>query len=339
MSNAYIEAIASYLPDTVVSNADLGRQHPEWRMDDVAKKTGVLNRHWCRPDETALDLAATAVERVFTAAHVGPQEVDSILFCTQTPDFVMPPNACLLQDRLGFPRSTAALDFTHACSGYLYGLYLAKALIESRSAERVLLVTAETYSKRLSPDDRGPATLFGDAAAATLIRSGADGIGEVALGTDGNEYRAFFVPSGGARNATVINAASVDQDRHVNQRSACDLYMDGPAVLSFVSRVIPAHVNRSLEQWDLTMNDIDLVVFHQASKVSLDMLTRALRLSPDRTFSNIEHVGNTVSASIPLALSAAEQVRRLKDGMRILLVGFGVGMSWGSCVITWKNWR
>lgn len=337
MTNAYIEAIEIHLPATVVSNADLAALHPDWRMDDVARKTGVRSRHWCTPDETALDLAVVAVEKALAAAHVSTRDVDSILFCTQTPDFIMPPNACLLQDRLGFGSETAALDFTHACSGFLYGLYLAKALIESRSAERVLLVTAETYSKRMSADDRGPATLFGDAAAATLVRAGADGIGRVALGTDGSEYRTFFVPSGGARNTAVIDAEASTNRGRTNQRSGCDLFMDGPAVLSFVSRVIPTHVQRSLEQWNLTLDNIDLVVFHQASKVSLDMLAKALRLPPDRVFSNIEDVGNTVSASIPLALNAAERLGRLKAGMCVLLVGFGVGMSWGSCVIRWRN--
>jgi 3-oxoacyl-[acyl-carrier-protein] synthase III len=339
MSGAYIEALDYHLPHKVVSNSDLQRLHPEWRMEEVAKRTGVITRYWCEPEETALDLAEVAAKRTLLRAKCSPDQIDSILFCTQTPDYLMPPNACLLQARLGAPKTTAALDFTHACSGFIYGLYIARSLILSRAARRVLLVAAETYSRRLSADDRGPATLFGDGAAASLISFGDDAISEVALGTDGTEFRCFYIPSGGAREPLSVRAFSETVDKNGNRRSESDLYMDGPSVLKFVSREIPAHLNSSMKRWGLEWKDIDLVIFHQASKVSLEMLLRALRLDPDRTFSNIDRVGNTVSASIPIALADAEQQGRLRDGMRVLLVGFGVGMSWGSCVIRWRSGR
>ena len=335
MNTAHIRAIETALPEQVVTNEALALNHPDWRMADVARRTGVTSRRWCRADETALDLAATAVERLLQRVGAAVAEVDTILFCTQTPDFVMPANACLLQDRLRFPTTVAALDFTHACSGFLYGLYLAKAIVESGNGRQVLLVTAETYSKRFSHDDRGPATLFGDGAAATLVCAGAAGLGRVSLATDGSAYRAFYVPGGGARPSSAVDVPP--PDRHGTQRGACHLFMDGAAVLSFVTRELPPHVLDTMAQAGLTWSDLDLVVFHQASKVSMDALVRALGIPPALVFSNISHVGNTVSASIPIALRDAELAGRLLPGSRVLLVGFGVGMSWGSTIITWHG--
>ena len=338
MTEAGIAAIGSALPAREVTNEELERLHPDWRMPVVAKRSGVVSRRWCAPDETSLDLGIAASNDLFRRVSITPRDIDAVLFCTQTPDYVMPPNACLLQSRLGIPSTAAALDFSLACSGFLYGLYLARGLVRSGSARNVLLVTAETYSKLFSHDDRGPATLFGDGAAATLITAtGTEGIGPVVLGTDGSTYDMFYVPAGGARVPSTAETCVPVPDRFGSQRSAEHLVMHGAAVLAFVEREIMPFVGRAMSEFRVTWADLDLVVFHQASGATLDLLAARLNIPREKMFSNIERVGNTVSASIPMALRDAADQGRLTPGARVLLVGFGVGMSWGACLVTWNG--
>jgi 3-oxoacyl-[acyl-carrier-protein] synthase III len=334
---AFIESIEIALPEEEVTNAQIAAAHPAWRMDEVSKRTGVYSRRRCRSDETALDLAETACRALLNRTGVDSETIGALLFCTQTPDYVMPPNACLLQHRLGLSRSVAAFDVSLACSGFVYGLYMAKALVESGSARRVLLVTSETYSKLTNPDDRGPATLFGDGAAATFVGSGEAGIGRVYLGTDGSTPDIFCVPVGGARVPRTPGSATPVSDEHGSRRSPEQITMNGAAVLSFVQRELVDFVNRTMSELGIDWESLDLVVFHQASRAALQVLERKLDIPPDKVFSNLDTVGNTVSASIPIALWSAAQQGRLTPGMKVLLVGFGVGLSWGACTLTWQG--
>jgi 3-oxoacyl-[acyl-carrier-protein] synthase-3 len=332
---AAIEAIEVELPSRVVTNAELDVAHPTWRMSDVVRRTGVESRRWCAPHETALDLALIACTRLLERTRTAPESIDAILFCTQSPDYVMPPNACILQARLGVSRTAAAFDFSLACSGFVYGLYLAKALVESGAAKRILLVTAETYSKLFSHDDRGPATLFGDGAAATLIAQNGARIGRVLVGTDGASPEIFCVPAGGARTPRTYASASAASDPFGNVRSAEHILMDGPGVLAFVQRDLVGFIRRALAEFATTLEETDLVVFHQASKAALDVLASKLNIPAHKMLIHLAEVGNTVSASIPMALRAAEEQHRLVKGMKVLVVGFGVGLSWGACIVTW----
>jgi len=332
---AFIEGIDYVLPSRIVANAELAKLHPNWQMEQVAIRTGVTERHWCAEHETALDLGEAAVRKLMARLALGPDAIDAILFCTQTPDHVMPPNACLLQHRLGLTTALAALDFSLACSGFIYGLYLAKALVTSGSANRVLLVTAETYSKWMHPDDRGPITLFGDGAAATLITAGRGGIGQVHTRTDGVGGPAFMVPAGGARQPSSPQTCLPVADPSGNVRTAENIYMDGGAVLDFVKKEIPGFVRQLLTASGQEMEAVDLAIFHQGSQMTLDVLHKALRIPPQKQFSNLAKVGNTVSASIPIAIRAAEEAGVLKPGMQLLVTGFGVGLSWGGCLLRW----
>ncbi|MCA9624859.1 MAG: hypothetical protein KC731_37805, partial [Myxococcales bacterium] len=217
-----------------------------------------------------------------------------------------------------------------------YGLQLAKALVDSHQAEQVLLVTAETYSKLMSLDDRGPATLFGDAAAATLVTAGFDGLSDFALATDGGRHNRFWVEAGGARVPSTAETRDLVEDKNGNRRSREDLFMHGAGVFDFVRKEIPSFTRGILERAGLTMDDVDLVVFHQASKLALDFLNKKLEVPEAKRYSNVDRVGNTVSASVPLALHDAAKEGVLKPGMRVLVIAFGVGMSWGGCLIRWK---
>lgn len=332
---AHILAIEVALPERAVTNQELAERHPEWRMAEVAARAGVETRHWAAEDQTSLDLAERAC-RGLVDRGVDLSSVQALLFCTQSPDYPMPPNACLLQDRLGLPMEIAAFDYNLACSGYVYGLYLAKALIDSHQADRVLLVTAETYSKLMSLDDRGPATLFGDAAAATVVAAGFDGLEAFALATDGARFNRFWVEAGGARCPSSAATRRIEEDEHKNRRSREDIVMHGAGVFDFVRKEIPGFTRNLLKKARLSLDDVDLVVFHQASKVAIDYLYAKLEVPEHKRYSNLARVGNTVSASIPLALHAAAAEGVLRSGMRVLLVAFGVGMSWGGAILRWR---
>jgi 3-oxoacyl-[acyl-carrier-protein] synthase-3 len=335
---ATIAGIECALPERRVTNADLARDHPDWEMEKIAPRSGVLERRICSADETALDLGQRASEQLLERLAVRPRDIGALIVCTQSPDHIMPPNACLLQHRLELPTSVPAFDFTLACSGYVYGLFVAKALIVSGAADPILLITADSYSRYLHPQDRSTITLFGDGGAATLIRGDEEersGIGEFVLGTDGGNAEIFAIQAGGARIPRSAETARTFVDPGGSVSSPEHISMDGTGVLAFVRKRVPAVVNELLEKTNQTLADVDLVVFHQGSALTLDYVERWLAVPPEKTFRNIASVGNTVSASIPIALRDAELAGRLAKGMRVLLVGFGVGLSWAACLVDW----
>jgi 3-oxoacyl-[acyl-carrier-protein] synthase III len=327
---AEIIAVEYACPEKVETNLDLQRLYPAWDMDSVAGKTGVYERHLAAPEECASDFAYNACVKLLDRVAVPRSAIDGLIVCTESPDYVLPPNATLLQHRLGLPKSVAAFDYTLACSGYVYGLAICKAFIEAGLLETLLLVTCDTYSKYIRPDDRGARTLFGDAAAATLLRCGERGIGEVDLATDGSGAEAFILRNRGCRNG-------VRHDDSHAPPSGNFIHMDGHAVLTFVKNEIPAFISSLLRGAHLDLNDIDLFIFHQASKIAMDQLRSVLGLPCHKTFSNLEKLGNTVSSSIPIAIHDAWRAGKLKPGMLTLLVGFGVGLSWGGVLVRWTN--
>lgn len=327
-----IQAVAAALPSTVVTNAELGAENPAWQMDLIAAKSGVRSRHIAGPTETALDLAAHACAVLGAEAL---DAVDGIVFCTQTPDFVMPSNAFLLQEKLGLPDRILAFDFNLACSGFVYGLAICRGLILGGQARRLLLVNADTYSRLINPGDRSARVLFGDGAAATVVAqdAGRMRLVDFELWSSGRNWRKFCVPAGGFREPRSVATARVTLDASGNRRSREDVHMDGLGVWTFINATMPAQINGLLERNGLEIGDVDLFVFHQASALTLDSLERLLKIPTGKSFRCLDTVGNTVSASIPIALSRAAQEGRLVPGMRLLVSGFGVGLSAGSALI------
>jgi 3-oxoacyl-[acyl-carrier-protein] synthase-3 len=332
---AEIRGIAYKLPDLVVTNEMLGAENPTWDMSRVESRTGVAARHIARDDETAFDLACRACDLLFEEHPEAREQVDAILFCTQSGDYVMPPNACLLHEYLGLPEDVFAIDFNLACSGFVYGLGLAQSLLTSGIATNILLVTAETYSKHINPGDRSARSLFGDAAAATWIASSVSGRGLIGIqcATSGKDHRRFIIPAGGCRLPHTQDTAVARPDGSGNLRSLEDIYMDGAGILSIVSSAVPRQVRSVLERAHMTMDDISLVILHQASKMVMDSLNARLRIPAEKSFSNLLEVGNTVSASIPIAIRDATDLGRIKSGDRILVSGFGVGISWATAIM------
>ena len=331
-----IRAIEYHLPETVLSTEDLSKEFPEWSVKKIESKTGIRDRHIASPQDCSSDLGVAAAEKLFASTACTPGQIDYLLFCTQSPDYFLPTTACLVQNRLGIPTSAGALDFNLGCSGFIYGLGLAKGLVETGQARNVLLITAETYSKFINPRDKSVRTIFGDAAAATLIGSVdqvEDLTGPFVLGTDGRGGPNLMVPTGGMRQRELSRADVQDSDG--NWRSSGDLYMNGAEVFAFTMREVPSCVNRLLKKTNTAITDYDLFVFHQANQYMLGHLRQSLEIPADRFYVAMEHCGNTVSSSIPIALKHAMEEGVLKAGMRVMLVGFGVGYSWGATAVRW----
>jgi 3-oxoacyl-[acyl-carrier-protein] synthase-3 len=332
---ATIRHISTAFPERTVSNEELAREHPTWEMDSVVERAGVVSRRVAAPGETALDLSVRACEALVEESDMEISSVDAIAYCTQTPDYVMPGNAHLLHARLGLGDGVLAFDYNLACSGYVYGLAFADSFIESGLATEVLLVTADTYSRYINPGDRSARVLFGDGAAVTHVSAAAGGprLAGAELRSHGRDFEKFYVPAGGMRTPTADETKAESADRHGNVRSAEDIHMDGLGVWAFINSAVPDHVTGFLDRRALTVEDVDLFVFHQASQMTLDSLAKALRLPSEKMYVRMAEVGNLVSASIPVALRMALDEERVGPGDRVLLCGFGVGLSYGSVLV------
>jgi len=339
--HASLRAIEYHFPEKVISTADLALEFPEWGVDKIEAKTGIQCRHVTTPEQCSSDLAVAAAQKLFASGACSPEEIDYILLCTQSPDYFLPTTACLVQHRLGIPTTAGALDFNLGCSGYIYGLGMAEGLISSHQASNVLLLTAETYSKFLHPKDRSVRTLFGDAAAATLLTASESPdplLGPFLYGTDGSGGPNLIVPAGGLRTPRSESTAVAIEDDQGNTRSQDDLFMDGPEIFNFTLSAVPKSVNRLLEKSGMTLEEVDLFVFHQANQYMLEHLRKRMKIPTEKFSVALKHCGNTVSSTIPIALKIAAAEGRLKEGLRVMLVGFGVGYSWGATMLRTTTW-
>ena len=320
-----ISAISCHLPETIEGVDILQRDNPEWDMPKILEKTGIRERYISAPAETAVDLAFKAGMKLLSSIS-DIEDIDLLILVTQSPDYVLPTSACILQDRLGLSKNCMAFDVNLGCSGFVYALSIAGGLIESGVARKGLILCADTYSKYIVKNDRTCRPLFSDGAAATLVVSSEiDCIGPFELGTDGAGYDHLIVKHSGAREAEL--PAEI---------CSSSLEMSGGDVFLFTMRVVPPCINKLLDRTELKLENVDLIVFHQASKLVIDNLIRTMSLDKSKVFTNYENIGNTVSASIPIALKDASTQGRLRDGDTVLLVGFGVGLSWGATLMRWS---
>ena len=316
-----ISEIETYFPEKKVTNEDLQKEFPEWSPEKIFNKVGVKQRYTASAEETVLELAVKASEKLLK--KIDKNEIDFILFCTQSPDYHLPTTACILQDRLGLRKDIGALDFNLGCSGFVYGLSIAKGLIATGAAQNILLVTAETYTKYLRKSDKSNRTIFGDGAAATLIQKDETKENfQFILGTDGSGYDNLIVRNGGGRNR--INKE--------DEAGNC-LYMNGQNIFTFTVEKIPVLVKEILEKNNLTENDVDYYIFHQANAHILRKQREILEITEEKFYINLEKYGNTVSSTIPIALKDALETGKIKRGQKIMLIGFGVGLSWGATIV------
>ena len=256
-----IKAIEYYFPKNEITNQDLANLFPDYDFSKFEEKVGIKKRYWVTENETALDLAIKACEKIFE--KLDKDSIDYILYCTQSPEYFLPTTACILQDKLGLKKDIGALDFNLGCSGYTYGLSLAKGLINSHQANNVLLVTSETYSKYLHPKDRSNRAIFGDAATATLISfSEEEKMGDFLFGTDGSGYDKLIVKNGCSRHELDKNPKEIMYGTD-NIYTDNNLYMNGPEVFNFTNEVIPNFTKEILLKNNSNIEDINQFVFHQ----------------------------------------------------------------------------
>ena len=329
---AFIKAISYYLPDNVLTNEELVNEFPEWSIDKVARKVGVNHRHIASTDETAGDMAEKAALKLFQEYNIDPKSIDFLMLCTQSPDYFLPSTACILQDRLGLPTSCGALDYDLGCSGCIYGMAIAQGLITAGIAHNVLLLTSETYTKYLHPQDKSNRSIFGDGAAACLIST--DGMAEIGafeLGTDGSGAGHLIVTTGASRQKTPTGHHSEDEEGHIHHDDY--LYMNGGAVFNFTLDVVPPMIERILEKNGLSSEEIDHYIFHQANQFMLSTLRKVCCLPKEKFYINLSETGNTVSSTVLIGLKDCIDNGIIQHGETVMISGFGVGLSWGGTLL------
>jgi 3-oxoacyl-[acyl-carrier-protein] synthase III len=333
MPYSAIGPIAISLPQKVENIDKLAELFSKWDIEEIFTKTGVRNRHIAEPDQCASDLGVAAAEKLFARYNIDRESIDFLLFCTQTPDYIIPTTACLMQQRLGLPTSIGALDYNLGCSGFVYGLSIADGLIRSGSARRILLITAETYTKYIDPIDRSLRTIFGDGGAATLIEASEQpSVGRFVFGTDGRGANTLMVTEGGARPREHAIQPSK------RKRWPSSLFMDGPELIKFTLDVIPPTVERLLNQANWSRDNVDYYLLHQATALMLNNIRMRLNLTAEKSPEALEHYGNTVSSTLPILIHDLRASGRLRPGKQTLMIGFGVGLSWAGCTWT-ETWE
>lgn len=337
MSNkAVIKAIHSYLPEKKLTNEQLAKEFGDWDVDKIYQKTGISVRGLADKNECSSDLGVAAAKKLFENEKVTPDAIDYLIFCTETPDYFLPPSSCIIHSRLGLKSDCGAIDINQGCSGFVYGLSIAKGLIESNCVSNILLITAETYSKIIHHKDRSVRTIFGDGASAIWIaglESTEEYIGPFIFGTDGRGAGNLIVPAGAFRKPLDSTTKIEREDETGNVRSEENLYMNGPEVFKFSMETVPSACEQLLLKAKMNKDDVDYYVLHQANKFMLEQLRRKMKIPDNRFCINLESYGNTVSASIPMALEMAKNEKQIKSGHRVMLIGFGVGYSWAATII------
>lgn len=313
MTDIYLNAVSGARASCVETNDAATLGQPIADCERIVRKTGVHSRPVAAPSEYTSDLAESAVRSLMRDAGIDAAEIDTLLVCTQTPDHLIPGVSSLLHGRLGLPYDCLALDVNQGCSGFTVGTQLAAALVRS-PRRNAILVNADTYSRLIRPDDLATRVLFGDAAAASLFSPNRRGLRTMYARnfSDGTGYDAF-----------VARGSAVRRDEEV----ANGIHMDGPSILNFALRVVPDAIAHALRDNGLRLDQIRMVLFHQANHFVIGQLANKLHLSVEQVPENCAELGNTVSASIPLLLQ--ENLYALRPRDLVLAVGFGVGLSWG----------
>ena len=326
--SARLVSVGSYVPERVVTNAELARivdTTDEW----IVTRTGIRERRFAAPDEAASDMALIAAEEIMAQAGVAPSELDFVIVPTSTPDHFFPSTAAILAERIG-ARGAAAYDLSAACAGFVYGLSQAAALVESGLAGHVLVVGSDQLGKMQDMTDRSTCILFGDAAGGALISAGDEsttgGFLGFEIGADGSGADLLTIPAGGSRQPITAETPRAE---------AC-IQMNGREVFKFATRVMIDSPLRLLERLEMSIDEIDLLIAHQANSRIIEHAVKRLGIAPEKVFNNLERYGNTSAASIPLAMKEARDLGRMRPGDLLLLVGFGGGLTWGTTIVRYE---
>lgn len=316
-----LSKISSYFPKKIITNDDLSKISGQLQPDEIFKRTGIIKRFESAPFELASDMAVLAAEKFFTTSTVKKEEIDFLIFCSECFDFIAPSTSCILQDKIGLNENIGCLDLPYGCSGYVYGLALAKSLLNTNMATKILFITADTPTKTIQKDNIELRSIFSDAAAVTFIEQSTIGdIGEFVFGTDGKGWKSLYAENSGFRITE-------------NETYKPNMLMDGIEIFNFGLKVVPKLVSDTLQKNNLAQEEIDLFIFHQPTSFLLETLRKKLKIEEEKFIINIAQYGNTVSSTIPIALNECVLNSQIKKNMTIFIAGFGIGMSWAATII------
>lgn len=295
-----------------------------------AKITGVEEKRKIDSQRTVLDLCIIATEKILQKLKIKREGIDVVIFVTQTPDYGVPNNATIIQDKLGLEKGTMCFDVPLGCSGYVYGLSIMSSILESGQLKTGLLLVGDTLTKQANPMDKSTYPLFGDAGSATIIQYTNNALKSCyRLWTDGGGFDKIIIPDGGYRNRVNEKSFSIHKDENGNQRRAIDTFMDGSEVFNFTISIVPDLIKKFIAENQAERDDYDYLIMHQANKFINETVRRKLNFSEEKTLYSIEKYGNTSSTTIPLTICS----NQLKTPSHLLLAGFGVGLSIGLCSI------
>lgn len=323
---AHIVGWGMYVPENIVTNDDLAKivdTSDEW----IRSRTGIRERRIATEKDTTASMAITAAREALDRARINPADVDLVIVATVTPEYPFPATACLVQDALG-AKKAGAVDVNAGCSGFIYGLSLASGMIRSEQAKIAVVVGAETLSRITDWEDRTTCVLFGDGAGAVVLQASEEpgGVLSTVLGSDGGGGNYLVMPGGGSKNPASVETVK-NRDHFIK--------MNGPEVYKFATRVMGRAAKEACEKANIDLGDIDLFIPHQANARIIKSAAKYLKLDESKVFQNLQHYGNTSSASVPIALCEAIQTGRVRDGDDLVLVGFGAGLTWGATVVKW----
>lgn len=326
MPRTRIIGTGSFLPETVYTNADLEKfvdTTDEW----IRQRTGIHQRHMAKDGEGTSDLAMPAARAALDAAGVAPEDLDLIICCTICGDYLFPATGCLIQDRLG-AKNAGAFDVNAACSGFMYGLTTADAYIRSGLYKTILVVAAERVTNRLNWEKRDTAVLFGDGAGAVVLRAEEGDVGVLSsyLASDGSGGDILILPGGGSKYKAT--AENINSDIMNIQMKGTDLFKKAVVIFGEAAKV-------ALDKAGVSVDEVDIFVPHQANTRIISTAAERLGMPMEKIYVNIDKVGNTVAASIPLALDAAVREGRIEKGNLVLLASFGAGLTWASSLVRW----
>lgn len=328
MPNAAITGLGVYLPAKILTNHDLEKMvntDDEW----IQQRTGIVQRRIAGPDETTFTMATAAAKQALQNANISAENLDLIICATLIPEYLFPSTASLVQHALGATHA-GAFDLEAACAGFVYALSVARAYVMSGMARNVLVIGSETMSRVIDWQDRTTCVLFGDGAGAVVVQATDDpnrgNIESAVLMSDGSKADCLIIPGGGSRNPT--SAATLAAGLH-------NIKMNGPEVFKAAVRGMAAASLEAMRQADLKLEDLDLMIAHQANARIIDGVAKRLNVPDHKVYQNLQRYGNTSAASIPIALYDAVAENRLRPGMRVAVSGFGGGFSWGAVVIRW----
>jgi len=330
---AKITAISYYLPEKVITNADFFAKFPDYETEAL-EKLGITERRRVGLGQTASDMAEAAARKLLEEYSIDPQSIDFLLLGIHEPDYYTPPTSCVLHGKLGLAKKCGTLEFNHGCSAYVYGLATAQGLMSSLGVKRVLFLSTSVLSNTFHPEDRSSNYVFGDAASATLLEyTEEEFIGPYTFGTDGSGFKKIIIEDGFARNQITEASQKEEKDQYGNITTRKNFRMDGVGVFLFSMRTVPPMISELLEKSNLTVEQVDHFVFHQPNRFLNENIRKKIGIPENKFRHDLEKTGNTVQSTIPIALKHMIKENLIKPGDKVVLAGFGVGLTWISTVV------